>query len=95
MKQRGRQIVYISADGRYLFMGANDLSVSSRANLLRVVRIDGYPSLGPRDAPVLIVEFGDFQCPPCRITGTAKGSCARIIFSVAVPFQARLGSVRI
>ena len=27
---------------------------------------DGYPSIGPEDAPIVIVEFSDFQCPFCK-----------------------------
>lgn len=31
----------------------------------RKVRVDGAPFTGPKDAPITVVEFADFECPYC------------------------------
>lgn len=31
--------------------------------------IEGQPTMGESDAPVTVVEFGDFKCPACKVWG--------------------------
>ncbi|MEW4226383.1 DsbA family protein [Rossellomorea marisflavi] len=35
----------------------------------KLVDVEGQPVLGEADAPVTIVEFGDFKCPACKVWG--------------------------
>ena len=36
-------------------------------SLLRKIDVTGSPSKGPHDAPVVVVEFADFECPHCAM----------------------------
>lgn len=47
------------------------LSNKQEALPIKIEEIDvtGQPSIGEKDAPVTIVEFGDFKCPSCKAWG--------------------------
>lgn len=36
---------------------------------IKQIDVTGQPSLGEKDAPVSVVEFGDFKCPSCKAWG--------------------------
>ena len=48
-------------------LAAAPLAVTPTPQYVRyTIPSDGFPSIGPANAPITIVEFGDFQCPFCR-----------------------------
>jgi protein-disulfide isomerase len=62
------ELFYVSADGQTIIRGdIFNLGKSPfQSNLDRLTLTD-QPSFGPADAPVTIVEFGDFECPDCKM----------------------------
>ena len=59
---------YVSKDGQILVSG-DVYRINGnpfQTNLDRLSLVD-LPSLGPANAPVTIVEFGDLECPDCRM----------------------------
>jgi protein-disulfide isomerase len=59
--------VYVSKDGNYLIRGEfSDMNVDPFAEIRSKLHTDNAPSMGPADAKVTLVEFGDLECPSCR-----------------------------
>jgi protein-disulfide isomerase len=60
-------VVYVTKDGHYMVRGEiSDMNADPFAAVRQKLILDGSPSKGPANASVVIVEFGDFQCPSCR-----------------------------
>lgn len=65
--QSDSETVYVTKDARYMFRGdLTDMNADPFAEIRGKITLAGWPSKGPADAPIVIVEFGDFQCPSCR-----------------------------
>ncbi len=57
----------VSADGQTIIKGtAYNLGRNPFQGNLDKVTLKDEPSFGPVNAPVTIVEFGDFECPDCK-----------------------------
>ncbi len=86
-EQRFQQVFLVGGDGRYVIRGELlDTTQDPFGAARQAVNLLNQPSKGPAEAPVTIVEFGDFQCPTCaQIHPTLKKLAAgrkdvRIVF---------------
>ena len=62
------ELYYVSADGKTIIKGdVYDLDKQPFQSNLDKITLTDQPSFGPADAPVTIVEFGDFECPDCKM----------------------------
>lgn len=60
-------IAYISKDGRHFIQGEIlDLGRSPFDDNRAKMKLEGAPSRGPANAPVVVVDYSDFQCPTCK-----------------------------
>jgi len=51
------------------------------------INLEGFPHKGPKDAPVTIVEFADYQCPHCKAAApTVKDMLRRFPSKVKLVF---------
>lgn len=83
------ELYYISANGKTIIRGdVFDLDKSPFQSNLDKLTLANQPSFGPADAPVTIVEFGDFECPDCKMEAPilrhdlvdAFGNKVRVVF---------------
>ncbi|HYB62075.1 MAG TPA: thioredoxin domain-containing protein [Methylomirabilota bacterium] len=65
--QTDSTVLYVSKDGRYMVRGPlQDMSIDPNAETRNAIHIGDSPAKGPADAPIMMVEYADYECPACR-----------------------------
>jgi protein-disulfide isomerase len=58
---------YVTKDGRFLIRAElEDMTTDPAAKIRKQISTTGYPSKGPANAKVVLVEYADYECPSCR-----------------------------
>jgi protein-disulfide isomerase len=58
---------YVTKDGRYLIRAElEDITTDPAEKIRKQITTTGYPSKGPADAKIVLVEYADYECPSCR-----------------------------
>jgi protein-disulfide isomerase len=58
---------FVTKDGHFLIRAElEDITTDPAINNRKLINASGYPSKGPADAKVVLVEYADYECPSCR-----------------------------
>ena len=58
---------YVTKDGHFLIRAElEDITTDPAAKIRKEIITAGYPSKGPADAKIVLVEYADYECPSCR-----------------------------
>lgn len=65
--QSDSAVIYISKSEKYMVRGElTDMTADPFAEVASKLHAGNSPSIGPADAKVTLIEFGDLECPSCR-----------------------------
>lgn len=60
-------IFYVTKDGHFLIRAElEDITTDPAVKVRKEIVTPGYPAKGPADAPIVLVEYADYECPSCR-----------------------------